>query len=63
MLPFERGPSEKGIGTAGWYNLISFEKEAKKEGLIAKNFVGDAFSPEVRKSVVDFIKTEFGGTR
>ncbi|WP_319412092.1 enoyl-ACP reductase FabV [uncultured Cohaesibacter sp.] len=61
-VAFERGPSEKGIGTAGWYNLISFEKEAKKEGLIAKNFVGDAFSPEVRKSVVDFIKTEFGGS-
>ena len=61
-VAFERGPSEKGIGTAGWYNLITFEKEAKKEGLIAKNFVGDAFSPAVRQSVVEFIKTEFGGS-
>ena len=61
-VAFERGPSEKGIGTAGWYNLITFEKEAKMEGLIAKNFVGDAFSPAVRKSVVEFIKTEFGGS-
>lgn len=60
-VSFERGPSEKGIGTAGWYNNIFFRQEAEKAGLIAKNFVGDAFSPDVRKQVIDYIKTEFGG--
>lgn len=60
-VSFERGPSDKGIGTAGWYNNIYFREEAEKSGLIAKNFVGDAFSPNTREQVIDFIKHEFGG--
>ncbi|WP_246033075.1 enoyl-ACP reductase FabV [Shewanella canadensis] len=60
-VSFERGPSEKGIGTAGWYNNIFFREEAEKQGLIAKNFVGDAFSPQTREQVIDYIKSEFGG--
>jgi len=60
-VSFERGPSEKGVGSAGWYNNIAFRKEAEKEGYIAKNFVGDAFSPELRKQVASYIKNEFGG--
>ncbi|WED24050.1 trans-2-enoyl-CoA reductase family protein [Vibrio sp. JC009] len=60
-VSFERGPSEKGIGTAGWYNNIYFRQEAEKEGLIAKNFVGDAFSADMREKVIDYIKHEFGG--
>ena len=61
-VAFERGPSEKGVGTAGWYNLINFSRLAEQEGLIAKNFVGDAFGKEMRREVVDYIKTEFGGS-
>lgn len=60
-VSFERGPSEKGVGSAGWYNNIFFKQEAEQHGLIAKNFVGDAFSPAVRDSVIDYIKNEFGG--
>ncbi len=60
-VSFERGPSEKGVGTAGWYNNIYFRQEAEKQGLIAKNFVGDAFSADMRNQVVDYIKNEFGG--
>ncbi len=60
-VSFERGPSDKGVGTAGWYNNIYFRQEAEKEGLIAKNFVGDAFSADMRKQVIDYIKNEFGG--
>ncbi len=60
-VSFERGPSEKGVGTAGWYNNIFFRQEAEKEGLVAKNFVGDAFSAEMRSQVIDYIKNEFGG--
>ncbi|MGF1680242.1 enoyl-ACP reductase FabV [Photobacterium minamisatsumaniensis] len=60
-VSFERGPSEKGVGTAGWYNNIFFREEAEKIGLIGKNFVGDAFSPQVRQQVIDYIKDEFGG--
>ena len=61
-VSFERGPSDKGVGTAGWYNNIYFRQEAEKQGLIAKNFVGDAFSPQTRQQVLEYIKNEFGGS-
>lgn len=61
-LSFEKGPkSEKSLGTAGWYNNIAFREAAEKEGLIAKNFVQDAFSHESKQEVIDYIKKEFGG--
>lgn len=61
-VSFEKGPkNEKNLGTAGWYNNIAFREEAEKEGLIAKNFVQDAFSNESKKEVIDYIKSEFGG--
>ncbi|TVP90246.1 enoyl-ACP reductase FabV [Alkalibacterium sp.] len=61
-LSFEKGPkSERNLGTAGWYNNIAFKEEAEKEGLIAKNFVMDAFSHESKQEVIDYIKKEFGG--
>lgn len=61
-LSFEKGPkSEKNLGTAGWYNNIYFKQAAEKEGLIAKNFVLDAFSHETKQDVIRYIKEEFGG--
>lgn len=61
-VSFEKGPkSERNLGTAGWYNNIAFKEEAEKEGLIAKNFVMDAFSHESKQEVIDYIKNEFGG--
>lgn len=61
-LSFEKGPkNERNLGTAGWYNNIVFKEEAEKEGLIAKNFVMDAFSHDSKQEVIDYIKNEFGG--
>ncbi|WP_026958190.1 enoyl-ACP reductase FabV [Aliagarivorans taiwanensis] len=60
-VSFERGPSERGIGTAGWYNNIYAKQLAEEKGLIAKNFVADAFQADTRKQVIDYIKREFGG--
>ncbi len=61
-VSFEKGPkNEKNLGTAGWYNNIAFREAAEKEGLIAKNFVQDAFSHESKQEVIDYIKNEFGG--
>jgi enoyl-[acyl-carrier protein] reductase/trans-2-enoyl-CoA reductase (NAD+) len=60
-VSFERAPSEGDTGTAGWHNNLAFTELANKEGLIAKNFIGDAFSPAMRKQVVEFIKEKFGG--
>ena len=61
-ISFEKGPkSERNLGTAGWYNNIYFKQAAEKEGLIAKNFVQDAFSHETKQEVINYIKDEFGG--
>jgi len=61
-VSYEKGPkSERSLGTAGWYNNIAFREAAEKEGLIAKNFVQDAFSHESKQDVIAYIKNEFGG--
>lgn len=61
-VSFEKGPrNERSLGTAGWYNNIAFRQAAEKEGLIAKNFVQDAFSHQTKEEVIDYIKKEFGG--
>lgn len=60
-ISFERPASETHTGTAGWHNNIAFSEAAEKEGLIAKNFVGDAFSPELRQQVIEYVQNEFGG--
>lgn len=61
-VSFERGPKDETmLGTAGWYNNIFFKEFAEKEGLIAKNFIGDAFSLEMKEQVISYIKEAFGG--
>ena len=40
---------------------IFFKEEAEKKGLIAKNFIGDAFSNEMKEAVIEYIKNEFDG--
>lgn len=61
-VSFEKGPkSEKNLGTAGWYNNIYFKQAAEAEGLVAKNFVQDAFSHETKQDVIQYIKDEFDG--
>ncbi|PSV37740.1 enoyl-ACP reductase FabV [Photobacterium sp. GB-210] len=60
-VSYERGPSDKGIGSAGWYNNIFFKQAAEQQGYTAKNIVGDAFSDEVRQHVAQTIRDEFGG--
>ncbi|MFV8463568.1 enoyl-ACP reductase FabV [Vibrio campbellii] len=60
-VSFERGPNEKSLGSAGWYNNIFFKKEAEREQRTAINIVGDAFSKETRAQVVEAIETYFEG--
>ncbi|MGC9532420.1 enoyl-ACP reductase FabV [Vibrio atlanticus] len=60
-VSFERGPNEKSLGSAGWYNNIYFKKEAEREQRTAINIVGDAFSQETRSQVVEDIETYFEG--
>ncbi|MFM2607625.1 enoyl-ACP reductase FabV [Vibrio chagasii] len=60
-VSFERGPNEKSLGSAGWYNNIYFKKEAEREQRTAINIVGDAFSKETRAQVIEAIETYFEG--
>lgn len=59
-VSFETGITDRKTGTAGWYNNIYFKEFAEKEGLIAKNFIEDAFSDEAKEKVINYIKKEFG---
>lgn len=57
---FEKEGVEKKTGTAGWYNSVAFEEEARKAGLYARSFNGDAFSTEVKRQVIDAIRADLG---
>ncbi|MEI7552416.1 MAG: enoyl-ACP reductase FabV [Verrucomicrobiota bacterium] len=57
---FER-PSEEGRpATPGWYNSIAFTQAARAAGLYARNFMGDAFSTEIKQQVLAAIKADLG---
>ncbi len=57
---FEKPGSERRPGTAGWYNSAAFEKEAADAGLYARSFNGDAFSDEMKATVIEAIKEDLG---
>jgi len=58
---FYERPSEEGrTATPGWYNSIGFTKAAHDAGLYAKNINGDAFSDDIKKQVLDLIRTDLG---
>ncbi|MFU8793469.1 MAG: enoyl-ACP reductase FabV [Acholeplasmataceae bacterium] len=60
-ISFESGPKAKKTGSAGWWNNIHFQAHAKETQNIHKDFIGDAFSEEMKKNVTDYIKTHLGG--
>ena len=60
-ISFEPGVSDKRLGSAGWWNNIWFKEQAEKDGLIAKNIIGDAFSDQIRQETIQLIQNEFAG--
>jgi enoyl-[acyl-carrier protein] reductase/trans-2-enoyl-CoA reductase (NAD+) len=57
---FER-PAEGGKpASAGWYNSVAFKKYAERDGLIAENINGDAFSNEIRDKTIELIGDKLG---
>ncbi|HIF9400988.1 TPA: enoyl-ACP reductase FabV [Photobacterium damselae] len=60
-VSYERGPSDKILGTAGWYNNIYFKQEAERHGYQAINIVGDAFAKSTRQQVAEAIQQKFNG--
>lgn len=57
---FEKEPSERKSGTAGWYNSQSFEKRAQEKGLYAQSINGDAFSQELKDTCIEKLKQDLG---
>ena len=56
----EGRPEKKRTASAGWYNTIAFEEQAKADGLYARSFNGDGFSDEMKQQVIEAIKADFG---
>jgi len=59
-VAYEKEGSEKGPGTAGFYNTIAFDHAAKKAGLFSKSFNGDAFADATKKEVIASIQKDLG---
>lgn len=57
---FEKNPTEKRTGTAGYYNTAAFHQFAKADGLYAETINGDAFSDDIKKECIDLIKQDLG---
>ena len=57
---FEKEPSDRKTGTAGWYNTAAFHQQASENGLYAKTLNGDAFSDELKADVIAAIKEDLG---
>jgi len=59
-VAFEKEGSDKRPGTAGWYNTIAFEREAKGAGLACGSLNADAFSNEVKAETARRLKESSG---
>ncbi len=57
---FEKPGTESKTGSAGWYNSVAFEEAATEAGLYARSFNGDAFSKELKETVVAAIQADLG---
>lgn len=57
---FEKAPTEKRTGSAGWYNTVAFQQAADQAGLYSKNINGDAFSNEIKAKAIETIKADLG---
>ncbi len=56
---FDRSPTARRPGTAGWYNTAAFEEAAARAGLRSACYNGDAFSHEAKARVVAALKRDF----
>ncbi|MCF7926585.1 MAG: enoyl-[acyl-carrier-protein] reductase FabV [Candidatus Izimaplasma sp.] len=59
-VSYESEPRGKRTGSAGFWNNIHFQDLAKETNNIHVDLLGDAFSKETKKTVVNYIKETFG---
>jgi enoyl-[acyl-carrier protein] reductase/trans-2-enoyl-CoA reductase (NAD+) len=57
---FEKPPTIKKTGSAGWYNTAAFQAAADEAGIYSKNINGDAFSHEIKAKAIEAIKADMG---
>ena len=55
-VSFEKPATETKPGTPGFYNNLTFDKDAAKAGLVSKTLDGDAFSNAMKDETVKAIK-------
>ncbi|MBO1254539.1 trans-2-enoyl-CoA reductase family protein [Alteromonas sp. 5E99-2] len=55
---FEKVPTTKRTGTAGWYNTAAFHKFAQDSELQAHTINGDAFSDEIKQEVIEYARSK-----
>lgn len=58
-VSFEREAGAKKTGTAGFWNNLYFQSEAKKSGLKTIDIQGDAFTDEIKAEVIATIQAQF----
>ncbi len=59
-VSYEKLPTDKKTGTAGYYNTKAFDEIAKSAGLLSKSFNGDAFSNQTKEEVITYIRENLG---
>jgi enoyl-[acyl-carrier protein] reductase / trans-2-enoyl-CoA reductase (NAD+) len=59
-VSYESAPKGNRPGSAGWWNNIYFQSLTKDTNQIHKDFVGDAFSSEMKQEIVNYVKNTFG---
>ncbi len=57
---FEKTSEGGKPATAGWYNTLAFDREAKAAGLYTHSINGDAFSDDIKAKTVEVIKKDLG---
>ncbi len=57
---FEKEPTDRRTGTAGWYNTAAFHQAAKADNLYCKTINGDAFSNEIKQQTINTIQQDMG---
>ena len=57
---FEKPPTERRTGSAGYYNSAAMQAAARAEGLYAESINGDAFSDEIKGEVIATLKRDMG---
>jgi enoyl-[acyl-carrier protein] reductase / trans-2-enoyl-CoA reductase (NAD+) len=59
-VSLERPPESEKTGTAGFYNTVTFHKQAQRDGLFAASINGDAFSDEVKLRTLEVLRKQMG---